>query len=318
MIHKTRYVQWLSPGDKAVFERLKKGIGGILSRISKTELKGDKLDKILWDFEIMLLENDVALNVADRICQHLKEQLEGVEISRFEDISDYVEKVLRESLVNILTTDSKMDLFKMAAKKKREKDPLVLIFVGINGTGKTTSIAKIAKLLSNEGYSVVLACSDTYRAGAIEQLEEHAKRLGVPIIKHRYGADSAAVAFDSISHAKARGINVVLIDTAGRMQTNRNLMDNLKKVKRIAKPDFTILVVDALTGNDAVQQAELFNKLIGFDAAVLTKVDADAKGGSSLSVVYLTGKPIIFIGTGQTYKDLIPFDTDWFVNRLFS
>lgn len=301
-----------------MFERLKKGIGGILSRISKTELKGDKLDKIFWDFEIILLENDVALNVADRICQDLKERLEGVEISRFENLSEFVEKSLRESLVNILTSGSKIDLFEMADKKKSEKDPLVIIFVGINGTGKTTSIAKIAKLLSNEGYSVVLACSDTYRAGAIEQLEEHARRLGVPIVKHRYGADSAAVAFDSISHAKARGINVVLIDTAGRMQTNRNLMDNLKKVKRIANPDCTILVVDALTGNDAVQQAELFNKLIGFDAAVLTKVDADAKGGSSLSVVYLTGKPIIFMGTGQTYDDLISFNTDWFVNRLFS
>lgn len=300
-----------------MFERLKNGIGSILARISKTELKGDKLDKILWDFEIILLENDVALNVADRICQDLKERLEGVEISRFENLSEFVEKTLRESLVNILTSGSKIDLFEMADKKKSEKDPLVIIFVGINGTGKTTSIAKIAKLLSNEGYSVVLACSDTYRAGAIEQLEEHARRLSVPIIKHRYGADSAAVAFDSISHAKARGINVVLIDTAGRMQTNRNLMDNLKKVKRIANPDFTILVVDALTGNDAVQQAELFNKLIGFDAAVLTKVDADAKGGSSLSVVYLTGKPIIFMGTGQTYDDLISFNTDWFVNRLF-
>jgi fused signal recognition particle receptor len=305
-------------GEKVVFERLKKGISSILSRISKTELKGDKLDKVLWDFEIMLLENDVALNVAERICQDLRERLEGVEISRFENLSEFVEKTLRESLVNILTTGSKIDLFKMAAKKKSEKEPLIIVFVGINGTGKTTSIAKIAKLLTNEEYSVVLACSDTYRAGAIEQLEEHARRLGVPTIKHRYGADSAAVAFDSISHAKARGINVVLIDTAGRMQTNRNLMDNLKKVKRIANPDSTILVVDALTGNDAVQQAELFNKLVGFDAAVLTKVDADAKGGSSLSVVYLTGKPIIFIGTGQAYEDLISFDADWFVNRIFS
>ena len=188
--------------------------------------------------------------------------------------------------------------------------------MGINGTGKTTTIAKVAQFFKDKKYSVVLAGSDTYRAGSIEQLEEHAKRLNLKMIKHQYGADPAAVAYDAISHAKAHGINIVLIDTAGRMQTNQNLMNELSKVKRVVKPDFTILTVDSLAGNDAVQQAEEFNKCVGIDATILTKVDADVKGGASLSVTYVTQKPILFIGVGQTYKDLEVFNPEKFVNMI--
>jgi fused signal recognition particle receptor len=188
--------------------------------------------------------------------------------------------------------------------------------VGINGTGKTTTIAKIAKFLGDKGCSVVLAGSDTYRAGSIEQLEEHARRLSLRMIKHSYGADPAAVAFDAISHAKAHGINVVLIDTAGRMQTNQNLMKELAKVKRVVSPDLTVLTLDSLIGNDAVMQAEEFHRSIGIDATILTKVDADVKGGSALSVTYVTQKPILFIGVGQTYKDLELFNPEKFVNMV--
>ncbi|MDH5636451.1 MAG: signal recognition particle-docking protein FtsY, partial [Candidatus Bathyarchaeota archaeon] len=195
-------------------------------------------------------------------------------------------------------------------------EPYSILFVGINGTGKTTSIAKVAEFLMKKGHSVVLACSDTYRAGSIEQLEEHAKRLGVRMIKHKYGADPASVAYDAISHAKARGINVVLIDTAGRIQTDRNLMNELGKIKRVISPDITILTVDALTGNDAVMQAEEFHKSVGIDGTILTKVDADVKGGAALSVTYVTRKPIVFIGTGQTYKDLQDFDPEQFTQMI--
>jgi fused signal recognition particle receptor len=215
-----------------------------------------------------------------------------------------------------MLTKNKVDLLKLLDDKRKKKEPFSLLFVGINGTGKTTTIAKVAHFLRDKGYSVVLAGADTYRAGSIEQLEEHGKRLGIRVIKHNYGADPAAVAFDAISHAKAHGINIVLIDTAGRMQTNQNLMNELVKVKRVVQPDLTVLTVDSLIGNDAVMQAEEFNKAIGIDATILTKVDADVKGGSSLSVTYVTQKPILFIGTGQTYKDLELFNPEKFVNMI--
>jgi fused signal recognition particle receptor len=215
-----------------------------------------------------------------------------------------------------MLTNNKIDLLKKAEEKRKNGEPFVLLFVGINGTGKTTTIAKVAQFMRDKGYSVVLACSDTYRAGSIEQLEEHAKRLGMRIITHKYGADPAAVAYDAISHAKAHGINVVLIDTAGRMQTNQNLMNELAKVKRVVSPDLTVLTLDSLIGNDAVMQAEEFHKCIGIDATILTKVDADVKGGSALSVTYVTQKPILFIGVGQTYKDLELFNPEKFVNMI--
>ncbi len=246
----------------------------------------------------------------------MEKRLDGVEVKRLEDRKEVVKKNLQEVLMEILNKGEKIDLLKMAEKKRKEGEPLVVAFVGINGTGKTTSIAKVAKLLMKSGYTVVLAGSDTYRAGSIEQLEEHAKRLGVRIIKHNYGADPAAVAFDAIKHAQAHGVNVVLIDTAGRIQTDKNLMNELAKVKHVVNPDLTLLVVDALTGNDAVMQAEEFNTSVGIDGTILTKVDADVKGGSALSVTYITGKPILFIGLGQAYEDLQPFKPEQFSQMM--
>ncbi|MEM2968542.1 MAG: signal recognition particle-docking protein FtsY, partial [Candidatus Bathyarchaeia archaeon] len=278
--------------------------------------KAENLSPILMDFKMTLAENDVAFPVADRICDELQKRLEGMQVKRMEDRKKIVEENLRQVLLEVMLTNNKIDLLKKAEEKRRKGEPLVLLFVGINGTGKTTTIAKVALFLREKGYSVVLAGSDTYRAGSIEQLEEHAKRLGMRIIKHKYGADPAAVAYDAISHAKAHGINVVLIDTAGRMQTNQNLMNELAKVKRVVSPDLTILTVDSLIGNDAVMQAEEFHKAIGIDATILTKVDADVKGGSALSVTYVTQKPILFIGVGQTYKDLELFNPEKFVKMI--
>jgi fused signal recognition particle receptor len=299
-----------------MFEKLKSGFKGLVTKVTTTELKAENLSSILADFKMNLAENDVAFSVADRICDELEKRLVGVQVKRLEDRKKIVEENLRQVLLEVMLTNNKIDLLKKVEEKRKNGEPFVLLFVGINGTGKTTTIAKVAKFLRDKGYSVVLACSDTYRAGSIEQLEEHAKRLGMRIITHKYGADPAAVAYDAISHAKAHGINVVLIDTAGRMQTNQNLMNELAKVKRVVQPDLTVLTVDSLIGNDAVMQAEEFHKCIGIDATILTKVDADVKGGSALSVMYVTQKPILFIGVGQTYKDLEVFNPEKFVNMI--
>ncbi len=299
-----------------MFEKLKSGLKGLVNKVTTTELKAENLRPILSEFKLSLVENDVAFPVAERICDEIEKRLDGVQVKRLEDRKKIVEENLREVLLEVMQTNNKIDLLKAVEEKRKKGEPFVIVFVGINGTGKTTTIAKVARFLNNKGYSVVLACSDTYRAGSIEQLEEHAKRLGIRMIKHKYGADPAAVAYDAINHAKAHGINVVLIDTAGRIQTNRNLMNELAKIKRIVNPDLTILTVDSLTGNDAVMQAEEFHKNVSIDATILTKVDADVKGGSAISVTYVTKKPILFIGTGQTYEDLEEFNPEKFVNVI--
>jgi fused signal recognition particle receptor len=299
-----------------MFEKLKAGLKGLVNKVTTTELKTENLHPVLSEFKMNLAENDVAYPVAERICDEMEKRLNGVQVKRLEDRKQIVQKNLHEVLLEIMLTNDKIDLLKAVKEKCQKNEPFVIVFVGINGTGKTTTIAKVAHLLAKKGYSVVLACSDTYRAGSIEQLEEHAKRLGIRMIKHKYGADPAAVAYDTISHAKAHGINVVLIDTAGRMQTNKNLMNELEKIKRIVNPDLTILTVDSLTGNDAVMQAEEFHKSVGIDATILTKVDADVKGGSALSVTYVTQKPILYIGVGQRYEDLEEFNPEKFVQMI--
>lgn len=299
-----------------MFEKLKSGLSGLVNKITTTELKAEKLRPVLSDFKLSLVENDVAFPVAERICDEMEKRLDGVQIKRLEDRKKIVKANLREVLLETMLTNNKVDLLMAIEEKRKTGEPYVVVFVGINGTGKTTTIAKFTQFLKKRGHSVVLACSDTYRAGSIEQLEEHAKRLGVRMIKHKYGADPAAVAYDTVNHAKAHGTNVVLIDTAGRIQTNRNLMNELAKIKRIVNPDMTILTVDSLTGNDAVMQAEEFHKSVGIDATILTKVDADVKGGSALSVTYVTKKPVLFIGTGQKYEDLEKFEPEKFVQMI--
>ncbi|MCW3994151.1 MAG: signal recognition particle-docking protein FtsY [Candidatus Bathyarchaeota archaeon] len=299
-----------------MFEKLKSRLSGLVNKITTTELKAEKLRPVLSDFKLSLIENDVAFPVAERICDEMEKHLDGVQIKRLEDRRKIVKANLREVLLETMLSNDKVDLLKAIKEKRKNGEPYVIVFVGINGTGKTTTIAKLVQFLTKKGHSVVLACSDTYRAGSIEQLEEHAKRLGVRMIKHKYGADPAAVAYDTVNHAKAHGTNVVLIDTAGRIQTNRNLMNELAKIKRVVNPDLTVLTVDSLTGNDAVMQAEEFHKSVGIDATILTKVDADVKGGSALSVTYVTKKPIIFIGTGQKYEDLEEFKPEKFLELI--
>jgi fused signal recognition particle receptor len=277
-------------------------------------LDEDRLDKLISDFEITLLESDVAFEVCSILKERLKELLEERKVQRAE-LKDIMKEALKDGILEIFPPKHK-NLVEVIREKPQK--PYIIVFVGINGTGKTTTIAKIAHLLQKNNMTPVLAASDTFRAGAIEQLEEHAKRLDVRMIKHEKGADPAAVAFDAIEHAKSQGKDAVLIDTAGRMETNVNLLDELKKVVRVTNPDMAIFVGDALTGNAALDQAEIFSDAVPIEGTILTKADADAKGGSAISIAYATKKPIMFLGTGQEYEDIIEFDPEWFVNEILN
>ena len=276
-------------------------------------IKENKLDELLWDLEVGLMESDVALEVIEALKAQIRKELLGKRVKRGQDFQAAVNQAIKNSLEKVL---SALTLDFDDYIEKQEK-PAVLMFVGVNGTGKTTAIAKIANRLKKQKRTVILAAGDTFRAGAIEQLTIHSEKLGFKIIKHQAGADAAAVAYDAIEHAKARYKDVVLIDTAGRMQTNTNLMDEMKKIKRIAQPDMIIFVGDSLAGNDAVEQASKFNEAVGIDAAILTKIDADAKGGAALSIAHAVGKPIIFVSTGQEYHQIEVFDAKWMIDRIF-
>jgi fused signal recognition particle receptor len=299
-----------------LFERLRSQFSNFYDRIAKTELKGKDLDAVLDEFELSLVENDVAVSVAEFVGNELKEKLKDVQFARFTDPRARVKIILQGILMSVLQRAGTLDIFSLIDKKKTEGKPAIIVFIGINGTGKTTSIAKLAHILQKRGRSVILAASDTYRSGSIEQLEEHARRVGVRVIRHQYGADPAAVAFDAVSYAKAHSINVVLIDTAGRMQTNKNLLEEMRKIVRVTSPDLTILVVDALTGNDAVEQGKIFSEAVKIDGIILAKLDADIKGGSAISLSYIMGKPVAMVGTGQKYDDLEPFQPEAIVKNI--
>ena len=263
------------------------------------------VDMIYSEIKLALIENNVALSVLESINKELKEKLVGKSISILGN-KKQIESAIKESISNVLIEYPKEEFLSRIKSKK----PFIILIIGVNGAGKTTTIAKLCKFFISNGLKPVIAAGDTFRAASIEQLEIHARKLNVPIIKHNYGADPAAVAFDAIKHASSAKEDVVLIDTAGRSDINKNLIEELKKVKRVSKPDLTIFVGDALTGNDVVKQAETFDKEIGIDANILSKADVDKKGGAVLSISYVTKKPIIFLGTGQSYDDLIPFNRE--------
>ncbi len=311
-----------------MFEKLKTKLSGISLRSKKeievspkeafvdgwgSKIKESKLDEILWELKLALLEADVALPVVEEIEGEVKDNLQGRKISRSYDIEQVIESSLREAVNKALSIET-IDFDQFV--KEGEK-PVAIMFVGVNGTGKTTTIAKIGHRLQKNGHTCVIAASDTFRAGALEQLEKHATKLGVKLIKHAKGSDPAAVGYDAVEHATARHKDVVLIDTAGRMQTNKNLMDEMEKIKRVVEPDMIIFVGDALAGGDVIDQARKFDQAVGIDCVVLTKIDADAKGGSALSIGHAVGKPVIFVGTGERYDNLEVFDPDWMTQRLF-
>lgn len=280
----------------------------------KTIKEKDIID-ILEELRYQLLEADVSYEVTEKILDDLKNNLVGKKVERSEDLEKLVLESIKKSIEEILTKNQKIDLIEEI--KRKNKKPYVIVFFGVNGVGKTTTIAKVAYMLKKNNLSCIISASDTFRAAAQEQLAYHANKLEVPLVRGKYGGDPAAVAFDAINAAKNRNIDVVLIDTAGRMHVDQDLVAELKRIVKIAKPDLRILVLDSLAGNDALQQAKYFEENIGYDAVILTKVDADAKGGVILSLAYELNKPVIYLGMGQEYDNLVPFDAEWFVKRLF-
>jgi len=294
---------------KGWFERLKEKV---TEKVTTRKINNEQFEEFFFELEIALMENNVAVEVIEKIKEELKIDLVNVPLKK-----GGVERIIEESLmrsVEEILDESDFDLIK-AVKEKKEK-PYVILFVGVNGSGKTTTIAKLGNYLKENKLSCVLAAGDTFRAASIEQLEEHGKMLGIKVIKHQYGADPSAVVFDAIAHARARGIDCVLVDTAGRQHSNADLMSEIVKIARVAHADLKLFVGEAVTGNDCIEQVREFNKAVGIDGIVLSKLDIDEKGGAALSVSYVSGKPILFVGVGQRYKDLEVFSKEKIVKSL--
>jgi len=363
--------------DKESPEKPKKGFfKRLISGVTKTKITEQKFEDLFWEIELVLLENNVAYGVIEKIKEELAQELIGKEVSRSklqQEIANSIKSTIEEILIepfdlverikearqssissvdesnsnnkpnnsnqrnqpdqssqsiqpNHSTQAPQLNQSDQSNQQKQplqnnqslpSKKPYVICFLGINGSGKTTTLAKVGYLLKKNGLSSVFAASDTFRAAAIQQLENHAKRLGIKIIKHDYGADSAAVGYDAIEHAKSKNIDVVLIDSAGRLHSNKNLMDELKKLIRVTKPDLKVFVGEMITGNDCIEQAQKFEELVGIDAVILTKSDVDEKGGTAISIGYVLKKPIIMLGNGQGYDDLVKFDKDLILSNLF-
>ncbi len=296
-----------APPTPPASESLTEGFGRRLS--------DDTLDTVLEDLEIALLESDVALSVVERIRRDLRKELAGKKLKWGADAEAAIRSSFEASVRSILSQPP-IDL--LARVRAQNPRPYIILVVGVNGTGKTTTVAKLAHWLREQQLSVVIAAGDTFRAGAIEQLLVHGERLGIKVVRQQEGSDPAAVAFDAVAHARARHLDVVLVDTAGRQHTNENLVEEAKKIRRVVQPHLTLFVGDALSGNDTLEQAKEFQKALGIDGLILTKLDADAKGGAALSATFVTKKPLVFVGVGQGYEDLRPFDVDWMVRRLLS
>jgi fused signal recognition particle receptor len=290
--------------EKGFFARLKEKLTG------KFKITENYFDDIFSELELLLLENNVALQAVEYIKEKLKKELIGKEIEK-EKLGEEIKASLKLAVEDMLKTP-----FNLLEKIKEKQGVYIIVLFGINGSGKTTTIAKLANLLKKNNISVVLAAGDTFRAASIEQLQEHASRLKVEVIKSQYNADPASVAFDAIKHAQSKSIKVVLIDTAGRMHTKDSLMKEMEKIARVAHPDLKIFIGESITGNDATEQAKAFNDAVGIDAIILSKADVDEKPGALLSVSHVTGKPILYLGVGQEYKDLETFDKSKIIERL--
>ena len=295
---------------------LEKGIFGRISeKINKIKISKKEFEVYKEELGMLLLENNVAFEVSEKIIKELEEKIVGKELLK-KEIESEIKEALKEIIENILIKP--FDLAEKIKEKSRDqsKEPYVILFVGINGTGKTTTIAKIADFLKKKGLLSVIAAADTFRAASIEQIKKHGERINVKVISQQYGSDPAAVGFDAIKYAKKNFINCVLIDTAGRMHTSKNLLKEIEKISRVCKPDTKIFVGESITGNDSVEQAKSFDWTIGIDGIVLTKADVDERGGTALSLGYVTKKPILFLGTGQEYDDIEPFDKKKFIKEL--
>ena len=275
----------------------------------KTKLTEEKFEELFQELEMILLQNNVALEVVEKIKTDFREQLIGKPLSEI-NLEEKLKKSLNEILIN------PPDFIAEIKKSLTQKQPFIILLAGINGSGKTTTIAKLVHLLKKEKFSCCLAAADTFRAASIEQLQQHADKLKVHLIKKDYGADPASVGFDAVAYAKKHHTDIVLIDTAGRMQNKDSLMKEIEKICRVNKPDMKIFVGESITGNDATEQAKTFNNTIELTGIILSKADVDEKGGTALSVSYVTKKPILFLGTGQDYGDLQRFNKDVVIKRL--
>ncbi|WP_336362320.1 signal recognition particle-docking protein FtsY [Halalkalicoccus salilacus] len=294
-----------------------RGSGGFMHRArslatGKIVIDPEVIEGPLDDLEIALLESDVELSVANEIIEGVRSELENATRGMTQTVDDVIENALREALLEVIGV-GQFDFDERIAEAEK---PVTITFTGVNGVGKTTTIAKLSEYLEKRGYSTVIANGDTYRAGANEQIREHADALGTKLISHQQGGDPAAVIYDAVEYAEAHDVDVVLGDTAGRLHTNEGLMDQLEKIDRVVGPDMTLFVDEAVAGQDAVQRAKKFNDAAEIDGAVLTKADADANGGAAISIAYVTGKPILFLGTGQGYDDIERFDPEWLVDQL--
>jgi len=299
-------------------EKEKEGKGffqRIGEKISKIKISENEFEIYQEELEMLLLENNVALEVAEKIVQDLKEKIIGKEFLK-KEIESEVKEAFKEIIREILIAPPNLAEQIKEKNSDQSREPYVILFCGINGSGKTTTIAKIAENLKARGISCIMAAGDTFRAASIEQLKEHGSKIGVKVISHEYGSDPASVGFDAINYAKKNFINCVLIDTAGRMHTQKNLLREMEKIVRVCKPDKKLFVGESITGNDAIEQVRSFDWAIGIDGIVLTKADIDEKGGTALSVGYVTKKPILYLGTGQTYDKIEVFDKEKFIKRL--
>jgi len=299
-----------------MFAKLGNAFSKAAKSFSEKELKEKDIEDVLYQLEISLLESDVATEVIDNIKSDLKTKLVGSTVNK-KEIEDFVKKSLTACISGMFDEAGSGDMLSNIKSKTDLQEPYLILLDGINGTGKTTTIAKIANLLQKNKISVVVAAADTFRAGAIEQLREHINRLNLKLIAQNYGSDPAAVAHDAVLYAKSHKVDCVLIDSAGRMQTNKNLMEQIAKISKVVSPDMKIFVGDSLAGNDTVSQAREFYKHTTFDGAILTKSDADARGGAALSIVAVTKKPVIYVGTGQGYDDLELFSKEIFLETVF-
>lgn len=292
--------------------------GSSFAQKAKSFAKGEivieeqDLEDPLWELEMALLESDVELSVAQEILENIREDLVDATRSFSDETVDVVEQALADSLLSVISV-GQFDFDRRIAEADK---PVTLIFTGVNGVGKTTSIAKLSKYLEDRGYSTVLANGDTYRAGANEQIQEHADNLGKKLISHEQGGDPAAVIYDAVEYADSHDVDVVLGDTAGRLHTDEGLMDQLEKIDRVVGPDMVLFVDEAVAGQDAVQRAKQFDEAAEIDGAILTKADADSQGGAAISIAHVTGKPILFLGIGQGYDDLEKFEPEALVERL--
>ncbi|ACM56420.1 signal recognition particle-docking protein FtsY [Halorubrum lacusprofundi] len=294
--------------DPSTFQRAKAFATG------RIIIEEEDLEEPLWDLEMALLESDVEMSVAERILDTVREKMLGESRKQVETTGELVESALHDALLDVIAVGQ----FDFEERIAEADKPVTIVFTGVNGVGKTTSIAKLSEWLADRGYSSVMANGDTYRAGANEQIQEHADRLDRELISHDQGGDPAAVIYDGVEYAEANDIDVVLGDTAGRLHTSDDLMAQLEKIDRVVAPDMTLFVDEAVAGQDAVNRAKEFNDAAEIDGAVLTKADADSSGGAAISVAYVTGKPILFLGTGQGYDDLTLFDPEELVESLLS